>query len=388
MDGPFPSHVRFATKAVHYGNEPDKATGAVSPSIVTASTFAQDGIGKPRGYEYSRSGNPTRERLERAVAGLEGGKHGLAFSSGLGAITTVASLLSKGDHVIICNDVYGGTFRLFNQVFSNFGISLSRIDARDPEAVTRSIRPKTRMLWLESPTNPLMVILDIRALSSVARRHGLCVVVDNTFASPCLQNPLRLGATVVVHSTTKYVSGHSDMIGGALAVSDEGIYERLKFLQNAMGAVPSPFDCFLALRGLRTLHLRMEQHSRNALAVAQALQASDKVSHVFYPYLESSPDHRLAKKQMSGGGGMLSFRVKGGFKAASRFLDSLELFSLAESLGGVESLAEHPAKMTHSSLPEDQRRKMGITDDLVRLSVGVEDTQDLVEDVQHALDSV
>ncbi|MDA4136641.1 MAG: cystathionine gamma-synthase [Thaumarchaeota archaeon] len=379
--------MRFATKAVHSGNEPDKATGAVSPPIYTASTFAQDGIGKPRGYEYSRSGNPTRERLERAVAELEGGRHGLAFSSGLGAITTVASLLNKGDHVIICNDVYGGTFRLFNQVFSNFGVTFSTADARDAESLSRSVRAKTRMVWLESPTNPLMVVLDIRAVANFAKRHGLWLAVDNTFASPYLQNPLKLGATIALHSTTKYVSGHSDMIGGALAVSDEALYERLKFLQNAMGAVPSPFDCYLALRGLRTLHLRMDQHSKNATAIAELLAENDKVSEVFYPFLSTSPTYRIAKRQMSQGGGMLSFRVKGGYKAAGRFLESLKIFSLAESLGGVESLAEHPARMTHSSLPEKERKKMGITDDLIRLSVGVEDTRDLLDDVRRALDS-
>ncbi len=380
--------MRFATKAVHAGNEPDRATGAVAPSIVTASTFAQDGIGKPRGYEYSRSGNPTRERLERAMAELEGGKHGLAFSSGLGAITTVASLLNKGDHVIMCNDVYGGTFRLFDKVFSNFGITFSATDARDPGAIEKATKKRTRMVWLESPTNPLMVVLDIRSISRIARKLGLLVTVDNTFASPYLQNPLKLGATISLHSTTKYVSGHSDMIGGALAVSDEEVYERLKFLQNAMGAVPSPFDCYLAMRGLRTLHLRMDQHSRNALAVAEALEASPRVAEVYYPYLPSSPYHRLARKQMSQGSGMVSFRIRGGYKSASGFLESLELFSLAESLGGVESLAEHPARMTHSSLPEKERRKMGIGDDLIRLSVGVEDTTDLVDDVKRALDSV
>jgi cystathionine beta-lyase/cystathionine gamma-synthase len=380
--------MRFATKAVHSGNEPDKATGAVAPPIVTASTFAQDGIGKPRGYEYSRSGNPTRERLERAIAELERGKHGLAFSSGLGAMTAVASTLNKGDHVLLCNDVYGGTFRLFNQVFSNFGISFSRVDARDEDSVSKAIRPKTKMVWLESPTNPLMVVLDIRAVAKIAKANRLVLVVDNTFASPYVQNPLKLGATVSLHSTTKYVSGHSDMIGGALAVSDEKLYERLKFLQNAMGAVPSPFDCYLALRGLRTLHLRMDQHSKNGQAIAELLEANPKVLEVYYPFLTSSPTYRLAKRQMSLGGGMLSFRIKGGYKAASRFLESLKIFALAESLGGVESLAEHPARMTHSSLPEKERRKMGITDDLVRLSVGVEHPDDLLEDVRRALQSV
>jgi cystathionine beta-lyase/cystathionine gamma-synthase len=317
--------MKFATRAVHAGNEPDKETGAVAPPIFTASTFAQDGIGKPRGYEYSRSGNPTRERLERAIAELERGKHGLAFSSGLGAITTVASTLNKGDHILLCNDVYGGTFRLFNQVFSNFGITFSRVDARDEGALSKAIRPRTKMVWLESPTNPLMVVLDIRSIAKVARENHLVLAVDNTFASPYIQNPLRLGATISLHSTTKYVSGHSDMIGGALAVSDEELYERLKFLQNAIGAVPSPFDCYLALRGMRTLHLRMDQHSKNAQAMAEMLQASTRVSEVYYPFLPSSPTYRLAKRQMSQGGGMLSFRIKGGYKAASKFLESLKV---------------------------------------------------------------
>jgi cystathionine gamma-lyase len=379
--------MRFATRAVHTGNEPDKATGAVAPPIFTASTFAQDGIGKPRGYEYSRSGNPTRERLERAVADLEGGKHGLAFSSGLGAITTVASLLKKGDHVLICNDVYGGTFRLFDKVFSNFGIAFSRVDARDEGAISKAIRRRTRMIWMESPTNPLMVVLDIRSIAKIAKENHLLLAVDNTFASPYIQNPLKLGASIALHSTTKYISGHSDVIGGALAVSDEEIHERLRFLQNAMGAVPSPFDCYLVLRGIRTLHLRMEQHSRNAQAIAEMLEGSGCATEVYYPFLRSSAYHDLARKQMSLGGGMLSFRIRGGYKAASRFLESLRIFVLAESLGGVESLAEHPARMTHSSLPREERERMGITDDLIRLSVGVEDPEDLLEDVKQALDS-
>ncbi len=377
--------MRFATKAVHAGNEPDQRTGAVSPPIYTASTFAQDGIGKPRGYEYSRSGNPTRERLERAIATLEQGRHGLAFSSGLAAITTVASLLRKGDRVLICNDVYGGTFRLFNQVFSKFGITFARVDATEPSAVDANVNAKTKMIWLESPTNPLMAVLDIRAISKVAKARDLVLAVDNTFASPYIQNPLKLGATISVHSTTKYVSGHSDLIGGALAVSDEELYERLKFLQNAMGAVPSPFDCYLTLRGIRTLHLRMVQHSSNALAVAELLESSAKVRRVYYPFLKSSPTYKLANRQMLLGGGMLSFTTRSGYKAAKKFLESLKLFALAESLGGVESLAEHPARMTHSSLPEEERRRMGITDDLVRLSVGVEDRDDLLEDVEQAL---
>lgn len=377
--------MRFATKAVHSGNEPDKETGAVAPPIFTASTFAQEGVGRPRGYEYSRSGNPTRERLEKAVADLEHGKHGLAFSSGLGAITTVASLLKKGDHVLICNDVYGGTFRIFDKVFSNFGVTYSKVDARDPSSLENAARQSTRMVWLESPTNPLMVVLDIRRIARFARAKGLILAVDNTFASPYLQNPLRLGATIALHSTTKYISGHSDLIGGALAVSDEELYERLKFLQNALGAVPSPFDCYLALRGLRTLHLRMEQHSKNAQAIAEMLESSVRAKSVHYPFLRSSPYYHLATKQMSMGGGMLSFTIKGGYRAAARFLESLKVFVLAESLGGVESLAELPARMTHSSVPRVERERMGITDDLIRLSVGIEDTFDLLDDVSNAL---
>jgi cystathionine gamma-lyase len=357
----------------------------VAPPIITASTFAQSGIGKTKGYEYSRSGNPTRERLERAVADLEHGKHGLAFSSGLGAVTTVASLLRKGDHVLICNDVYGGTFRLFDKVFSNYGIRYSKVDATDADSLATAVRASTRMIWLESPTNPLMVVIDISKVAKVARKRGLILAVDNTFASPYLQNPLRLGATIALHSTTKYISGHSDMIGGALAVSDDEVYERLKFLQNAIGAVPSPFDCYLALRGLRTLHLRMEQHSRNAQAIAEALEGSGRTLSVNYPFLRSSPYYKLARKQMALGGGMLSFRIRGGYKAAGRFLESLRVFVLAESLGGVESLAEHPARMTHSSIPKGERDKMGITDDLIRLSVGIEDVRDLLDDVARGL---
>jgi cystathionine beta-lyase/cystathionine gamma-synthase len=378
--------VRFDTRAVHVGNEPDELTGAVTPPIYTSSTFAQAGIGKTKGYEYSRSGNPTRERLERAVAGLEGGKFGLAFASGLAAETAVAGLLRNGDHAIICNDVYGGTFRLFNQVFRNFGVSFDRVDARDPENLERAIKPNTRLVWMESPTNPLMLVLDIKAVAKVSKAHGLTLTVDNTFASPCLQNPLKLGATIVVHSTTKYIGGHSDLVGGAVVTSNQGLYEKLKFLQNATGSVPGPFDCYLALRGLRTIHLRMQRHSKNAAAVAEALSNdAGRVRGVYYPYLRQSPSYKLARRQMSSGGGMMAFRIKGGYRAASKFLAALKVFTLGESLGGVESLAEHPAKMTHASLPPEERRRLGITDDLIRLSVGVEDTKDLVDDVKGAL---
>lgn len=380
--------MRFDTRAVHVGNEPDELTGAVTPPIYTSSTFAQAKIAKTKGYEYSRTGNPTRERLERAIAGLEGGKHGLAFASGLAAESAVGSLLRAGDHLVICNDVYGGTYRLFDQVFRNFGISFDRVDARDPEGLERAINRRTRMIWMESPTNPLMLVLDIRRVARVARRHRLALVVDNTFATPCLQNPLRLGATIVLHSTTKYIGGHSDLVGGALVTSSGALYERLKFVQNAMGAVPGPFDCYLALRGMRTIHLRMERHSRNAAAVADALsREKGRVKEVYYPFLRQSPNYGVARRQMSSGGGMVAFRIRGGYKAASKFLESLRLFTLGESLGGVESLAEHPSRMTHASLPAGERRALGITDELIRLSVGVEDTKDLVEDVTDALRS-
>jgi cystathionine beta-lyase/cystathionine gamma-synthase len=378
--------MHFDTRAVHVGHEPDELTGAVTPPIYTSSTFAQASIGKTKGYEYSRSGNPTRARLERAVADLEGGKFGLAFASGLAAETAVAGLLKKGDHVVICNDVYGGTFRLFDQVFKDFGVSFDRVDARDPGNLERSIKPNTKMVWMESPTNPLMLVLDIRGIAKVTKRHGLTLTVDNTFASPCLQNPLKMGATVVVHSTTKYIGGHSDLIGGALATSSREHFEKLKFLQNATGSVPGPFDCYLALRGLRTLHLRMHRHSKNAAAVAEVLSKDrGRVKAVYYPFLRGSPSYKLAASQMSAGGGMIAFRMIGGYKAASKFLESLKVFTLGESLGGVESLAEHPSKMTHASVPPGERRRLGITDDLIRLSVGVEDTNDLVEDVQNAL---
>ncbi len=378
--------MRFDTRAVHVGNEPDELTGAVTPPIYTSSTFAQAKIGKTKGYEYSRSGNPTRERLERAVADLEGGRFGLAFASGLAAETAVAGLLKKGDHVIICNDVYGGTFRLFNQVFRNFGVSFDRVDARDTGILERAVKPNTKMVWMESPTNPLMLVLDIRGIANVAKANGLTLTVDNTFASPCLQNPLKLGATVVVHSTTKYIGGHSDLVGGAVVTSSQAIYEKVKFLQNATGSVPGPFDCYLALRGLRTISLRMQRHSKNGAAVAEALSRdAGRVREVYYPYLRQSASYKLAKRQMSAGGGMVAFRIKGGYRAASKFLESLKIFTLGESLGGVESLAEHPSRMTHASLPQDERRKLGITDDLIRLSVGIEDTGDLVDDVKGAL---
>lgn len=379
--------MRFGTLAVHSGHEPDPLTGAVTPPIYTSSTFVQQGIGKTKGYEYSRTDNPTRARLERALATLEQGRFGLAFASGLAAESTTAALLRRGDHVIVCNDVYGGTLRLFESVTSNYGIKYDRVDATELSSLEKAIRPNTKMIWLESPTNPLMLVLDIRGISRLAKERDLITTVDNTFASPFIQNPLKLGATIVVHSTTKYISGHSDLIGGAIMTSDRGVYERLKFLQNATGVVPSPFDCYLALRGVRTLHLRMEQHSRNAEAIASLISSSGRAIAVNYPFLPDSQTFALARRQMRSGGGMLSFRIKGGFRAASRFLKSLRVFALAESLGGVESLAEHPARMTHASIPLKERTKMGISDDLIRLSVGIEEKEDLLEDIEGALRS-
>jgi len=374
---------------VHSGEEPDYgATGDVVAPIHLSATFARKQIDKPpKGLEYSRTANPTRLALERRLASLEKASYALAFSSGMAAETTLLlSTLGQGDHVIATEDLYGGTRRLFESTFAKFGVDFTYVDARKPSLVANSFRRKTKLVWLESPTNPLMRLCDIRVVSKIAKRHKAATVVDNTFASPYVQNPLELGATAVVHSTTKYIGGHSDMVGGAVMLSDEGLFEAIKFNQNAAGAVPSPFDCFLALRGSRTLHLRMERHSSNAQLVAGFLERHRKVSAVNYPGLSSHPQRALAKRQMRLGGGMLSFELKGGLAAAKRFFGRLRLFSLAESLGGVESLVEHPASMTHASVPPEERRRLGIGDGLLRLSVGIEDPADLIADLRRALD--
>ena len=374
----------FATRAVHVGQGPDPATGAVVQPIHMATTFAQQGVGKHQGFEYSRTSNPTRNALEENLAALEDAKHCLAFASGLGAETTLMLTLNPGDHIVYMEDVYGGTFRLFDKVLKRYGLTFSAVDASDVDAVESSMTPQTRMVWLESPTNPLLRVVDIDAVSEVAHTHGATVCVDNTFATPYLQQPLHLGADVVVHSSTKYIGGHSDVVGGALMTNDEQMEKQLRFHQNAVGAVPSPFDCWLLLRGVKTLALRVERQSQNATEVAKALQANKAVKRVYYPGLEEHPHHAVARRQMRMFGGMVSFEVADE-AAAFRVLERLRIFALAESLGAVESLAEHPGRMTHASIPAAERRRSGVGDGLIRLSIGVEDVADLIADLEFAL---
>ena len=374
----------FATRALHIGQGPDPATGAVVQPIHLATTFAQLGVGKHKGFEYSRSGNPTRAALEECLAGLEDARHGLAFASGLAAETTALLLLSPGDHVVYMEDVYGGTYRLFDKVLKRFGLNFTAVDASDLDAVERAISPSTKLVWLESPTNPLLRIVDIDAVSEVAHSRGARVCVDNTFATPYLQQPLRLGADLVVHSSTKYIGGHSDVVGGAIMTNDEKLEKQLRFHQNVVGAVPSPFDCWLLLRGIKTLALRVERHCSNAMEVAAALEKNKAVARVHYPGLASHPGHTIAARQMRMFGGMVSFEVADE-TAAIRTLERLKLFALAESLGAVESLAEHPARMTHASMPDSERERAGVGNGLIRLSVGVEDVADLIADLESAL---
>jgi cystathionine gamma-lyase len=375
----------LATRALHVGQGPDPSTGAVVVPIHLATTFAQESPGRHQGFEYSRSGNPTRANLEECLASLEGTTHGLAFSSGLAATTTVMLLLDPGDHVVFTEDVYGGTFRLFDKVFRRYGLSFTAVDPTDPDAIAAAMTDRTRMVWLESPTNPLLRVVDLDAVSELVHGAGALVAVDSTFASPVLQRPLELGADLVIHSSTKFLGGHSDVLGGAVLTSDDGLAERLRFHQNAVGAVPSPFDCWLLLRGLKTLQLRVHRQCDNALAVARWLEGQDAVVRVYYPGLESNPGHALARRQMSGYyGGVVSFEVSSG-DAARSFLERLRVFTLAESLGAVESLAESPAMMTHASIPEETRRRVGVSDGLLRLSVGIEDVDDLLADLEQAL---
>jgi len=380
-----PPSARLDTLAIHAGHELDAPYGAVMQPIVLASTFAQAAPGEHRGYEYSRSGNPTRAALERALAALEGGRDGFAFSSGLGAATTLLSTLRAGDRVVSSDDVYGGSYRLLKNVFSAFGIESLFVDLTNAASLSAALTPNTTLLWLETPSNPLLKVVDIAALAAEARRRNVPVVVDNTFASPIFQNPLALGATAVLHSTTKYINGHSDVVGGAIVTNDAALADRLRFLQNAMGAVPSPMDSYLVLRGIKTLPLRMRRHAENAEILAGRLEGHARVQRVYYPGLPSHPQHALARQQMSGFGGMLSMDLAGGLVEAKRFLSNLRLFTLAESLGGVESLAEHPALMTHASIPDSVRKALGIGDGLVRLSVGLEHVEDLWSDLQDAL---
>jgi cystathionine gamma-synthase/cystathionine gamma-lyase len=373
------------TIAIHGRDDETFPYAAVVEPIILSTTFAQPEPARPLRYEYARSGNPTRELLEKRLAALEDGRHGLAFASGSGATLTLLHTLRPGDHVLTGDDVYGGTFRLFDKICRPLGIESSAVDARGVDAFAAGLRATTRLVWVETPTNPLLKLFDIGALAELCRGRGIALVVDNTFASPMLQRPLQLGATVVMHSTTKYVNGHSDVVGGALITSDEALAERLRFLQNALGAVPGPFDCYLTLRGIKTLPVRMRQHVTSATELATRLERAPGVARVHYPGLPSHPDHELAKRQMRGGGGMISVELEGGAERARRFLTRLEIFTLAESLGAVESLAEHPASMTHASIPAEQRQRVGISDGLVRLSVGLEDVSDLWGDLEQAL---
>jgi cystathionine beta-lyase/cystathionine gamma-synthase len=378
-------HLGLATRALHVGQGPDAATGAVVVPIHLATTFAQESPGRHKGFEYSRSGNPTRSNLEECLASLEGARHGLAFSSGLAATTTVMLLLDPGDHVVFTEDVYGGSFRLFDKVFQRYGLSFTAVDPTDPDAIAAAMTDRTRLVWLESPTNPLLRVVDLDAVSELVHGAHALVAVDSTFASPVLQRPLELGADLVIHSSTKFLGGHSDVLGGAVLTSDDDLAERLRFHQNAVGAVPSPFDCWLLLRGLKTLQLRVIRQCENALAIARWLEVQDAVTRVHYPGLESNPGHALAHRQMGGYyGGVVSFEVSSA-DAARSFLERLRVFTLAESLGAVESLAESPAIMTHASIPEDIRRRVGVSDGLVRLSVGIEDVDDLTADLEQAL---
>ena len=373
--------------AIHAGQSPDPSTGAVMTPIYATSTYVQSSPGVHQGFEYSRSHNPTRFAYERCVAALEGGTLGFAFASGLAATSTILELLDTGSHVIAMDDVYGGTYRLFERVRRrSAGLDFSWVDLSDTAAFEAAIRPETRMVWIETPTNPLLKLVDIGQIAAVARKRGLIVVVDNTFSSPILQRPLEHGAHMVMHSATKYLNGHSDMVGGMVVVGDDAaLAEQMTFLQNAIGGVQGPFDSFLALRGLKTLHLRMKAHCENAQLLAEWLAAHPAVEHVIYPGLKSHPQHQLAARQMDGFGGMVSVYLKGGLEAAQRFCERTELFALAESLGGVESLVNHPAIMTHASVPAERRAQLGITDNLVRLSVGVEDVDDLQLELQHIL---
>jgi cystathionine gamma-lyase len=382
-----PNRPAFATRAIHAGQSPDPSTGAIMPPIYATSTYVQESPGVHKGYEYSRSQNPTRMAYERCIADLEGGTQGYAFASGMAATATILELFDAGAHAVAMNDLYGGTYRLFENVRKRTsGLKVSFADLSDPKALEAAVRPETRLIWVESPTNPLLSLVDLEAVATFARKRGIVTVADNTFASPWVQRPIELGFDLVMHSATKYLNGHSDMVGGIAVVgANKDLAARLAYLHNAVGGVQGPFDSFLALRGLKTLALRMERHCANAQAVAEFLEAHPKVERVYYPGLASHPQHALAQRQMDGFGGMVTAVLKGGLDAARRFLERVEIFALAESLGGVESLIEHPAIMTHASIPADIRAKLGISDGLVRLSVGVEDAGDLIGDLEQAL---
>jgi cystathionine beta-lyase len=378
--------MKFATKAIHAGVEPDPTTGAIMTPIYQTSTYVQAAPGDHKGYEYSRTHNPTRTALQHALAALENGRQGLCFSSGMAAIDAVVKLLPPGDEVVSTNDLYGGTYRIFTKVFEGFGIKFHFVDMSDLENVEAAVNDNTKLIWAETPTNPLLRIIDIAGLDAIAKKHGCLLGIDNTFATPYLQTPIELGADIVMHSVTKYLGGHSDVVMGALVVNDDDLAERLAFIQNSCGATPGPMDCFLVLRGLKTLHLRMQRHCENGEVVARFLAGHPKVDKVYWPGFATHANHAVAAKQMCGFGGMMSFTLKGDDMAdATRVLSSTKLFALAESLGGVESLLGHPASMTHASIPREERLRNGLADTLIRLSVGLEDADDLVEDLRQAL---
>jgi cystathionine gamma-lyase len=378
----------FSTLSIHAGQKPDPTTGAIMTPVYMSSTYVQESPGVHKGYEYSRTHNPTRRAFEDCMAALEGGNRGFAFASGCAATTTILMQLKAGDHVVAMDDMYGGTFRLFDKVFRHLGIEFSFVDLTKPGELEKNLRPQTRMLWIETPTNPMLKIAPIEALAQTCKRHNnqIQVVVDNTFASPYFQNPLKLGADVVVHSATKYIGGHSDTVGGVAVTQSNEIADKLAFLSNSSGGILGPFDSFVLLRSLKTLGVRMKAHEQNASIIAQFLESHQEVEKVLYPGLPSHPQHKLAKEQMRGFGGMISFFLKGDLKKTRKFLESLTLFSLAESLGGVESLVEHPAIMTHASVPAENRKSLGIHDNFIRLSVGIEDSQDLIDDLKFAFD--
>ncbi|MGZ6076298.1 MAG: cystathionine gamma-synthase [Myxococcaceae bacterium] len=377
--------MRFDTLAIHAGQEPDPTTGAIMTPVYLSSTYVQAGPGEHKGYEYSRTRNPTRTALEGCLAALEGARFGSAFASGCAATDTLMHLLDCGDHVVCSDDVYGGTFRLFDKVFKRLGLSFSFVDLSKQGTLEAALTPKTKMVWVETPTNPTLKLVDLARVAEIARARKIVSVCDNTFLSPYFQRPLELGIDVVVHSTTKYINGHSDTVGGFIATSNDELAQRISFLQNAVGGVPSAMDSFLVLRGVKTLGVRMARHEQNALKVAEFLAGHKKAGHVVYPGLASHPQHALARKQMKGFGGMLTFEIQGGLPAAKKFLKAVKVFACAESLGGVESLIEHPAIMTHASVPPETRAALGISDGFIRLSVGIEDVQDLVDDLSQAL---
>ncbi|MGQ0723387.1 MAG: trans-sulfuration enzyme family protein [Candidatus Eiseniibacteriota bacterium] len=377
--------MKFATKAVRSGISPDPTTGAIVPPIYQTATYVLEEVGKDRGFDYTRASNPTRAVLEANLAALEGGQHCVSYASGMSAVDAVLRLLSSGDHVVSSNDVYGGVYRLFERVLRRFGLTFTYVDSTRAENVAKAIRPETRLIWIETPTNPLITVTDLYAVSRIGRERGIPVAVDSTFATPALLRPLEFGVDLVVHSTTKYLSGHNQLIGGAVVMNDDALHEKMRFFQKCMGAVSSPFDCWLTLLGIKTLHLRMERHSANGMAVAKFLERHPKVARVSYPGLPAHPQHVVAKAQMSAFSGMISFELKGGIQAGRTLMNSVRLCALAESLGAVETMVTHPATMTHADVPKADREARGLTDGLVRISVGIEDVDDIIADLEQAL---